>query len=107
MQKVALVLILSIILFSCEKDEKLPPNPEWLNTMITQLESSPFPGYVIWGYKWNEEYYYVVYNLISSCLYCETYDYSGTRVTWNDDEFEDFLKNGKQIKTVWEKGFNH
>lgn len=105
MKKVALFLFLSIILLSCEKDEKIPPNPEWLNTMISQLEDSPLPGIVIYIYVWNGDYYYQVSNPISSCLFCEMYDYSGARVTWTDEEFEDFTKNGKRIKAIWEKGF--
>ncbi len=105
MKKIAIVFLLSLLVMSCEKDEKLPPNPEWLNTMISQLENSPLPGISIYAYKWNENYYYRVSNPISSCLYCDMYDYSGARLTWTDDEFKDFETNGKLIKAVWEKGF--
>jgi hypothetical protein len=30
MKKIAFVFLLSSLIFSCEKDENLPPNPEWL-----------------------------------------------------------------------------
>lgn len=90
---------------SCEKEEKLPPNPAWLNTMISQLESSPLPGIVIYAFKWNEEYYYYVSNPISSCMYCEIYNYAGVKITLKDDEFLDFTTNGKRIKAVWQKGY--
>ena len=105
MKKIAFVFLLSLLVTSCEKEEKLPPNPDWLNTMISQMENSPLPGIVIDAYKWNEEYYYHVSNPISSCLFCVIYDYSGAKVTWTDDEFEDFITNGKRIKAVWQKGF--
>ncbi|HLN21075.1 MAG TPA: hypothetical protein VK213_08305 [Bacteroidales bacterium] len=105
MKKIAFLILFSCLVISCEKDEKLPPNPEWLNTLISSLESSQVPGIVIYAYKWNEEYYYQVSNPISSCIYCEMYDYSGVKVNWTDAEFNDFLSNGKRIKAVWEKGF--
>lgn len=105
MKKIALVFFVSLLIISCEKEEKLPPNPEWLNTMISQMENSQLPGIVIYAYRWNEEYYYYISNPISSCMYCEIYDYTGTKVTWTNDEFEDFITNGKRIKAVWQKGY--
>ena len=105
MKKLAFIFLLSFFVISCEKEEKVPPNPEWLNTMIAQFENSQLPGIVIYAYKWNQEYYYYVSNPISSCVYCEVYDYSGIKITFNDDEFQDFITNAKRIKTVWEKGF--
>jgi hypothetical protein len=105
MKKIAFVFLLSLLVMSCEKDEKLPPNPEWLNTMISQLENSPLPGISIYAYKWKENFYYWVSNPISSCMFCELYDYSGVKPSWTEDEFTDFVNNGKLIKAVWEKGF--
>jgi hypothetical protein len=105
MKKIAFVFLISLLVTSCEKEEKLPPNPEWLNTMISQLENSPLPGISIYAYKWKGDYYYHVSNPISSCMFCEVYDYSGDKPSWTDDEFTDFINNGKMIKAVWEKGF--
>jgi hypothetical protein len=105
MKKIAFVFLLSLVIISCEKDEKLPPNPEWLNTMITQLESSTTPGIIVYAYKWNEDYYYNVSNPISSCMFCELYNYQGDKPNWTDDEFSDFALNSKLIKAVWSKGF--
>jgi len=105
MKKIAFLFLLSFLVMSCEKEEKLPPNPAWLNTMISQLENSQLPVIVIYAYKWNEKYYYHVENLILSCAYCDMYDYAGVRVTWTDDEFTDFVNNGKLIKAVWEKRY--
>jgi hypothetical protein len=105
MKKIAFLFLLFFLVLSCEKEEKLPPNPAWLNTMISQLERSPLPGISIYAYKWNEKYYYHVQNPISSCLFCEIYNYDGERVTFTDDEFSDFANNGKRIRAVWEKGF--
>jgi len=105
MKTIAFLLLLSFLVIACEKEEKLPPNPVWLNTMISQLEASQIPGIVIYAYRWNGEYYYHVFNPISSCMYCDMYNYAGARVAWTDDEFLDFTSNGKKIKAVWEKGF--
>jgi hypothetical protein len=106
MKKIAFLFLLSFLVMSCEKEEKLPPDPAWLNTMISQLENSQLPGIVIYAYKWNEKYYYYVLNPISSCAYCDTYDYAGVKVTWTDDEFLDFATNGKRIKAVWQKSID-
>ena len=105
MNKIVFLFLLSFLVLSCERDENLPPNPEWLNTKISQLASSPLPGITINAYKWDNAYYYHVLNPISSCMFCEVYNYSGDLVTWTDDEFKDFINNGKLIKAVWEKGF--
>ena len=104
MKKIAFVFLLSSLIFSCEKDENLPPNPEWLNTMISQLENNLLPGIIINAYKWNDVFYYHVSNPISSCMFCEVYNYSGDLIRFTDDEFTDFINNGKLIKAVWEKG---
>ena len=104
MKKIAFVFLLSLYVISCEKDEKLPPNPEWLNTMISQMENLSLPGIIINAYQWNETFYYHISNPISSCLFCEVYDYSGNLITWTDDDFADFMNNGRLIKVVWEKG---
>jgi len=105
MKKIVFLFLLSFLVISCEKEEKLPPNPEWLNTMISQLENSPLPGIIIYAYKWNQDYYYYVLNPISSCMYCEIYDYSGTKITLTDEKFIDFTTNSKRIKAVWQKGY--
>ena len=105
MKKIAFVFLLSLFFISCEKDEKLPINPEWLNTMISQLENSPLPGIIINAYQWNETNYYHVSNPISSCMFCDVYNYSGDKIIWTNDEFSDFINNGKLIKVVWEKEF--
>jgi hypothetical protein len=105
MKKIAFVFLISLFVISCEKDEKLPPNPDWLNTMISRLENSSLPGITINAYKWNKVYYYHVLNPISSCMFCEVYDYSGDLIRWSNEEIADFVKNGKLIKAVWEKGF--
>ena len=105
MKKIAFLLLLSLFVISCEKDEKLPPNPDWLNTMISQLQNSALPGITINAYKWNEAYYYHVLNPISSCMFCVVYDYTGNMITLTDDKFSDFVNNSKLIKAVWEKGY--
>jgi hypothetical protein len=105
MKKIVFLFLFSFIVMSCEKEDKLPPNPAWLNTMISQLKNTPLPGISIYAYKWKEDYYYHVSNPLSSCKFCDVYDYSGGKLSWTDDEFADFVKNGKMIKAVWEKGF--
>jgi hypothetical protein len=104
MKKIAFVFLLSLLVMSCEKEEKLPPNPEWLNTMISQMESS-IPGTSVTAYKWNKEFFYLVSNPISSCLFCTFYNYSGELVVWTEEKTADFGKNGRMIKVIWQKSF--
>ena len=92
---------------SCEKDNKYPDNPDWLDTKISQMENLPYyAGTSVSAYKWDREYYYLISIPLSSCAMCEFYDYQGEKFTWSDDKITDFQKNSKRLKVVWERGFN-
>ena len=108
MKKIALVLFFALVLFSCKKESKeFPDNPDWLNTKISQMETPvEFAGTVIYAYEWNKEYYYLISIGLSSCAMCEFYNYQGVKVEWTQEKIDDFQKNGKIIKVVWERGFN-
>ena len=105
MKKIALKFLLSLmVLFSCEKDEKFPGNPDWLNEKISQMETPAYYfGTVVYAYEWNKEYYYLISIGLSSCVMCEFYNYQGVKVEWTDEKITDFQKNGKKIKIIWQR----
>lgn len=108
MKKVALFLFLSLLLFSCGKDNaEFPENPDWLNEMISQMETDDYyVGTIVYAYEWNNEYYYLISIGLSSCVMCEFYNYQGVKVEWTQDKIDDFRKKGNRIKVVWSRGFN-
>lgn len=109
MRRLVLIVLLSFMLFSCDKenDEKFPANPDWLTEKISQMKTDDFyVGTVVYGYEWNNEYYYLISIGLSSCVMCEFYSYQGVKVEWTQEKIDDFQNNGKRIKVVWERGFN-
>jgi len=107
MKKCAFVFFCSLILISCRKDsEAFPVNPDWLNDMISQMETADYyAGTTVYAYEWNDEYYYLISIGLSSCVMCEFYNYQGVKVVWTQEKIDDFQKNGNRIKVVWERGF--
>lgn len=108
MRRIALMVFFSFFLFSCnkEKDEKFPENPDWLTDKISQMETDDYyAGTTVYAYEWNNEYYYLISIGLSSCAMCEFYNYQGVKVVWTQEKIDDFQKNAKRIKVVWERGF--
>lgn len=107
MKKIAFFLLFSLILISCRKDnEEFPANPDWLTDMISHMETDDYyAGTTVYAYDWNNEYYYLISIGLSSCVMCEFYNYQGVKVVWTQEKIDDFQKNGKRIKVVWERGF--
>lgn len=77
LKNLSLLLILSLVFFSCEKEYLIPENevPEWLKSQISQAEKSikenpkGWHAYGAWiRYKWQEEYYFEYHNMASSSL---------------------------------------
>jgi hypothetical protein len=102
MKKSDLIFAFFLFLLSCIKDNDTPPNPGWLNDRISQLEGSAFHiGASVTLYKWNNEYYYHIINPISSCMFCDFYDYAGNKFEWTTELSGDFQKNAKMVMVVW------
>ncbi len=105
MNKIALMLFFVPVLFSCKKESKeFPSNPDWLTAKISQMETAPYyMGTTVYAYEWNNEYYYLISIPISSCIMCEFYNYQGVKVVWTQDKIDDFQKNAKRIKIIWQR----
>lgn len=105
MKKLIILLILSFLSFSCEKENFVPDSeiPDWLKGIITQNETtlksnknSPV-GITAWvRYKHLEDYYFEHINPISSLAYV-IYDWEGNLVQLNHE----FLKELCCKQYVW------
>jgi hypothetical protein len=95
-----------MILVSCKKhiEKKYPENPDWLSAKISQMEAPPeYAGAKIYAYEWNNEYYYLISLPLSSCAMCEFFSYEGVKYEWSSHKSDDFQKNAKMVKIVWQR----
>jgi len=106
MKRFATILLFVFILGmdSCKKEENSTPDqfPEWLQTKITELlpdqRGCGITDVTISEYKGKR--YYNIYCGLWSCVYCQLFDEKGNHPVWEANEFNDFLKNQKIIKTL-------
>ncbi len=104
MNKLYLISIL-VLLFSCQKEETPIQNvPDWFLPQIEELEKSGCFGCSITQITYDKNIYYHSYCSISSCVYCNLYDSTGKLVEWDQEEFNNFLKNKKNEMVIWKCG---
>ncbi len=105
MKKVALMFLFSLMIFSCKKetDKKYPENPDWLTDKISQMKTADYyAGTIVYAYEWNNEYYYLISVPLSSCIWCDFFNYQGVKVEWTQDIIDDF-PNARMIRIVWQR----
>ncbi len=106
MRRFATILLIIFLLGidSCKKDETSNSDqfPGWLQAKITELTSEfnlcKITEVTIIEYKGQK--YYHVYCGVWSCMYCQLFDETGNRPTWDNVEWNDFFSNKKEIKIV-------
>ena len=101
-----MILVFLLIAFiRCDKNElEFPANPDWLTDKISQMETADYyVGTTVYAYEWNNEHYYLISIGLSSCVMCEFYNYQGVKVEWTQEKIDDFHKNAKRIKVVWQR----
>ena len=99
-------LFVTIISCSCSSDdEDKAALPKWLWDKIEQMNNNSMPGMAVYEYKWKGSYYYNIVNPVSSCLFCDFYDYDGVKYQWTSEDIDDFNKNAELIREVWNKGY--
>lgn len=77
--------------------EKLP---KWLTERIEELEKEPLKKWArirVYQCLWIDTPAYLIYNTLSSCLYCDFYQEDGTLITYT----EDVKNNAKDWKCVY------
>jgi hypothetical protein len=101
MKRIILLAFITAFLFSCEKPND---NPDWLDNKISMMDTNDYYfGTTVYLYKWNNEYYYWISIPISSCVMCEFYTYSGEKFVWTQENIDDFNKNARKVKIVWQR----
>jgi len=101
MKKIVLLFLLTIIIISCKK---INDNPEWLNDKIPMMDTIDYYfGTKIYLYEWHNDYYYWISIPISSCMMCEFYNYAGEKHVWTQSNSDDFQKNARRIKIIWQR----
>lgn len=104
MKKIVLLFFFTVILISCNKIFDNPDNPEWLNVKIAQMDTTDYYfGTKVYLYEWNSDYYYWISIPVSSCMMCEFYSYQGEKQVWTQNNSDDFQKNAKRIKIIWQR----
>jgi hypothetical protein len=110
MRKIALMIVFSLIFFSCEKNSLVPENeiPDWLKTRISQdeLKIQENPKYMTsWGawirYKWQNEYYFEYHNVVSSSSPRAISTKGDTLKIWANDINTDYYKEKCCKAFVW------
>jgi hypothetical protein len=88
------------------KTQEFPRESRLAKCKDISMDTSAFYAMaVVYAYEWDNEYYYLISNGLSSCAMCEFYNYQGEKVAWTDEKIADFQKNAKRIKVVWKGSF--
>ena len=101
---IAFLFIFLLVPGSCKKEDNRTDDqfPAWLQTKITELTSEfnlcKMTDVTILEYKGKQ--YYHIYCGLWSCMYCQLFDEKGNRPTFTNTEWNDFLTNKKEIKTL-------
>ena len=99
-----ILVVLLTGLYSCKKDDHPAnePFPEWLQTKIDELTSEQniceYTDVTI--YEYQGKTYYEIYCGIWSCYHCQIFDETGSRPTWDTDEWKAFFANQKVVKVL-------
>jgi hypothetical protein len=104
--ELSVLVLFSCLLLSCKKenDEKFPSNPDWLTAKISLMETGVYyTGTIVYAYKWNKEYFYLISIPLSSCMMCEFYSYNGAKFVWTKDNSADYQQNAKRLNIVWQR----
>lgn len=102
---IIICLVLCTALVACDKNDDLnaPEElPGWMKAkvdeVITNKELCPITQVTIIQY--NNELYYHLYCAIWSCSHCYLYNSKGENVFGQSFDFETFMKEKKEIKTI-------
>jgi len=101
-KSLAILFISLVLLSACEKERYDDKNPKWLDQMIQEMENNPYyTGSSIERYTWKNNYYYEFTIPLSSCLYCDVYNFDGDRIDWQKNDIDDYLANRTYRVLIW------
>ena len=64
-------------------------------------DNESYWGSKIYRHKYENEFYYHLEVPVSSCAYCDLYEFYGDKVSWSTNEIEEYLSNRKEEKIIW------
>ena len=110
MKKIILVFsLILILLLGCHSNVIESYNygkntPAWLKEKIDSIAISERPYDLlteVYRYKWNNNFTFQFDNGFSSCLFCEVYNYGGTKITFNDSTVQNYSQNRTNKFLIW------
>ncbi len=95
------------LLAGCRNDSLVDPrdtNPPWLQAKIESISADPeYYGTQVYRYTWHGAYFYIFMIPISSCAYCDIYDWYGRRLHFDtDEEVIRFIAEKTDGVLIWE-----
>ncbi len=101
-------LFLLLIFLACDKEKTITLcNPEdpvnhlpWLKRATSDTQSDPkYISIVISVFEYQGQTIFNIYDMISSCAYCDLRDCSGQKYT--PSNFSDLIANKKNERKIW------
>jgi hypothetical protein len=102
------LIFLLLTVFACHNDETLsvcnsedPVNHlPWLKRTITDIQSDPnYVSVVISVFDYKGQTVFNIYDMISSCAFCDLRDCSGQK--YSPPDFNDLIANKKNERRIW------
>lgn len=101
--------ILCLLLISCQRDEAqqicstsdLVADLTWLQDLTQHITENPdqYHSVIITRFNYRNQTVFDVYDMISSCVYCDLRDCSGNKFT--PENFNDFIVNKTGEQKIW------
>lgn len=101
-------IFLLFAIFACHNDETLTVcnsedpvnNLQWLKRTIADVQSDPnYVSVVISVFDYKGQTIFNIYDMISSCAFCDLRDCSGQKYT--PSNFNDLIANKKNERKIW------
>jgi hypothetical protein len=75
--------------------------------LVKEVEAnSYYAGTKLYRHEWKNNYYYHLFIPGYSCMFCKVYDDKGIKIQWENESIEDYLKNRKNEKIIWQQAEN-
>ena len=94
----AVLFVIAAVLSACQ-NEQFEQKPEWLSVKVNELipDKDLCQLSTVTVYKFEGEYYYNIRGAFWSCAFCHLYDADGNIVEWDEETFNKFHEENKEI----------
>lgn len=104
-----LAYLFLLVFLSCDREEALTlcdtPDPvknlPWLQDLTKHVQDNPgqYTSLTISIYEYNGQTIFNIYDLVSSCSFCDLRDCAGNK--FSPDDLSDFIANKKNEQMIW------